>query len=131
MRPSRGAATARSHRADIQGRRALAVLLVALGHAGVPAFRGGFVGVDVFFVDCGEQRDVEPRLSRRSNVAWSRLARRTLWEGTDGEPAAYSYVFPEGTGGIGADCRVLPRRPASVRCARRRRSFDRNQVVDP
>ena len=42
-----------AHRDDIQGLRAVAVLLVALAHAGVPAFRGGYVGVDVFFVVSG------------------------------------------------------------------------------
>ncbi len=41
------------HRDDIQGLRAVAVLLVALGHAGVPFLRGGYVGVDVFFVLSG------------------------------------------------------------------------------
>ena len=40
-------------RADLQGVRALAVVLVALNHAGVPFLKGGFVGVDVFFVLSG------------------------------------------------------------------------------
>jgi len=42
-----------SHRDDIQGLRAVAVLLVALAHAGVPHLAGGYVGVDVFFVVSG------------------------------------------------------------------------------
>ena len=43
----------RSFRADVQGLRALAVLLVALDHARVGPFHGGYVGVDVFFVISG------------------------------------------------------------------------------
>ncbi len=39
-----------AHRDDIQGLRAVAVLLVVLAHAGVPFLAGGFVGVDVFFI---------------------------------------------------------------------------------
>ncbi len=43
----------RTHRADIDGLRALAVLSVMFYHYLVPGFRGGFVGVDVFFVISG------------------------------------------------------------------------------
>ena len=41
------------HRRDIQGLRAVAVLLVVLSHAGLPLLAGGYVGVDVFFVISG------------------------------------------------------------------------------
>src|SRR2546423_13691264 len=42
-----------AHRSDIQGLRAVAVLLVVLDHSGVAFLRGGYVGVDVFFVLSG------------------------------------------------------------------------------
>src|SRR5262245_28195634 len=41
------------HRADLQGLRAVAVLLVVFDHAGIGPFHGGFVGIDVFFVLSG------------------------------------------------------------------------------
>src|SRR4051812_34875913 len=40
-------------RGDVEGLRAVAVLLVVLDHLEVPGFRGGFFGVDVFFVISG------------------------------------------------------------------------------
>lgn len=41
------------YRPEIDGLRALAIAMVVLGHAGMGAFEGGFVGVDMFFVISG------------------------------------------------------------------------------
>ena len=41
------------YRADIDGLRALSVIVVVFYHAGVPLVGGGYVGVDVFFVISG------------------------------------------------------------------------------
>lgn len=41
------------YRADIDGLRSIAIIPVVLYHAGVSLFRGGYVGVDVFFVISG------------------------------------------------------------------------------
>ncbi len=48
-----GGSPARPFRRDIQGLRALAIVLVVLYEAGVPRVRGGYGGIDVFFVISG------------------------------------------------------------------------------
>jgi peptidoglycan/LPS O-acetylase OafA/YrhL len=49
----RSATAKRFFRPDIQGLRAVAVVLVILAHARVPGLEGGYIGVDVFFVISG------------------------------------------------------------------------------
>ena len=71
-------------RPDIQGLRAVAVILVILAHASVPGFEGGFIGVDVFFVISGYvitnllQR--QPPRNVRANLAtfYARRIRRIV-----------------------------------------------------
>jgi peptidoglycan/LPS O-acetylase OafA/YrhL len=43
----------RTFRSDIEGLRAVAVVLVLAFHAGIPGISGGYVGVDVFYVISG------------------------------------------------------------------------------
>ncbi|GGM22028.1 acyltransferase [Micromonospora sonchi] len=65
-------------RPDIEGLRALAVLLVVLWHADAPLFSGGFVGVDVFFVISGYliTRGVALEVAERGRLSLSRFYAR-------------------------------------------------------
>jgi peptidoglycan/LPS O-acetylase OafA/YrhL len=92
-----------SYRPDIDGLRAVAVLTVILFHAGWDGFRGGFTGVDVFFVISGYlitlQISGEIREGRFSIVSfYNRRVRRIF-------PALFAMVL--GSLAIGS-CLLLP-----------------------
>lgn len=78
----------RSFRPDVEGLRAIAVVLVLLEHAGLSLVSGGFIGVDVFFVLSGflitglMLKEIE-NTGRISIVRfYARRARRLLPAGT-------------------------------------------------
>jgi peptidoglycan/LPS O-acetylase OafA/YrhL len=74
----------RRFRPDVQGLRAIAILLALVYHAGIPPFSGGYVGIEVFFVISGfvitglllRERDSSGRTSLRS--FYGRRARRII-----------------------------------------------------
>jgi peptidoglycan/LPS O-acetylase OafA/YrhL len=74
----------RKFRPDVEGLRAVAVVLVVLFHAGIPGLGGGYVGVDVFFVISGfvitgvllRERDADHRTSLLS--FYGRRCRRII-----------------------------------------------------
>lgn len=71
-------------RPDIEGLRAVAILLIVAYHAGIPGFSGGFIGVDVFFVISGYLitrhllRDSEATGSVAFGAFWARRIRRLV-----------------------------------------------------
>jgi peptidoglycan/LPS O-acetylase OafA/YrhL len=69
----------RKFRPDIEGLRAVAVVLVVLSHLGL-VFRGGYVGVDVFFVISGFliTRQLTTELSRTDRISFARFYARRV-----------------------------------------------------
>src|SRR5690349_19333635 len=73
-----------AYRSDIQGLRAVAVLLVVISHAGLGVLKGGFIGVDAFFVVSGFLitglllKDAAGHGSIRFVTFYARRARRIL-----------------------------------------------------
>ncbi len=82
--PDASKATEPVFRDDVEGLRAIAVVLVVLYHAGVGWTKGGFVGVDVFFVISGFVitgvlvRELERTGSISFRNFYARRARRIL-----------------------------------------------------
>lgn len=74
----------KAFRADIQGLRAVAIVVVLAYHAGFELFSGGFVGVDVFFVISGYliTRHLIDEIDRTEKLSFARFyarrARRIL-----------------------------------------------------
>ena len=52
-KPVSGAMTSKGFRLDVQGIRGMALILVLACHAEIPAFEGGFVALDIFYVLSG------------------------------------------------------------------------------
>ena len=95
---TQGASRTSSYRPDIDGLRAVAVVAVILCHVEATGFRGGFLGVDVFFVISGYliHRDLVGRLAaRRLSVLafYGRRLRRTV-------PALYVAALVSGAASI-------------------------------
>ncbi len=82
--PGAGERATERFRPDLEGLRAVAVLLVLLYHAGLPGLTGGYVGVDVFFVLSGFLitglivRELESSGTVRLPAFYARRARRLL-----------------------------------------------------
>ena len=82
--PDDGIGRRSSFRPDIEGLRAVAVLLVLIYHAQLPWFGGGFIGVDVFFVVSGFLitglivRELQETGSVNLPAFYARRARRLL-----------------------------------------------------
>jgi hypothetical protein len=105
----------RKFRPDVEGLRAVAVVMVVLYHANVPKITGGYVGVDVFFVLSGF---VITGLLLRERAAtektrlldfYGRRCRRIL-------PAATLVIVPTTGWGSSAATRT-PRWPGRLRCS--------------
>lgn len=84
IRPSKAGPRSMGYQPGLDGLRAISVIAVVLFHAGFPWMRGGFFGVEVFFVVSGylitslllDEREKQQRISLEQ--FWMRRARRLL-----------------------------------------------------
>ncbi len=128
------------HRDDIDGLRAVAVVLVVAYHAGIDVVAGGFVGVDVFFVLSGflitgillDEADEAGRISFRN--FWARRVRRLLPLSTlvlaSTLAAGWWIVNPVHRGGMADDARAAALYVANWRHAGRAVAYSDTSVTD-
>jgi peptidoglycan/LPS O-acetylase OafA/YrhL len=82
--PNDGGTDRAQYRPEIEGLRAVAVLLIVGYHVLLPGFGGGFIGVDVFFVISGYLitqillRWLDPRHVVSPRAFWARRVRRLV-----------------------------------------------------
>ena len=96
------------YRPEIDGLRALAVLAVIFFHAGITIFRGGYVGVDVFFVISGYLI---------TTIILGDMAQEMLLEGSKVMPekllsAGFKFEYPQLEGALLRE--IKPQTPAQV-----------------
>jgi peptidoglycan/LPS O-acetylase OafA/YrhL len=80
------------YRSDIDGLRAISALSVVFFHAEVPGFRGGFLGVDVFFVISG-YLITQVLMPPGEQSLWSQLAQFYLRRCRRILPALFALLF--------------------------------------
>jgi hypothetical protein len=111
------------YRREIDGLRALAVIPVVLFHAGFESFRGGYVGVDIFFVISGYLISVVGRaeLSVEREREWQDWSRARF--------AQHPRGFAERPAGVGSVVEQQQRRRLELQALRRKGIVDVAQAL--
>jgi len=120
-------------RGDVEGLRAVAILLVILFHANVAGFGAGFVGVDVFFVLSGYliTGNIVGEIERNGRIDlvgfWARRIRRLVPAAAlvfaVSTPIALAYASPLEWGRVALDARAALAYISNIRFARKAEDY--------